>query len=305
MFRLSRCSLLAIVFTSSVAVFAATAEDPATYTFTTFDVQDADATHVMAINAHGDVAGYYTQDGIDHGFVMRKGILQVLDAPEPATFATWVLGISASGVLTGMYRYPGNCTECPPWLNFQMRGFKYDDGVLEVIDVPDAAYTIGTAINANGDIVGEYWTAGKAYGFLNEAGAITPLDISQLPDAATSWSAAYGINARGDVVGWYGNSLTWEFHGYLLRRGQLTTLDLPGLTWTVAAAINDRGDVVLNGYQNWTVTESHVWRDGALTRIEFPDSVWTQASGINDSGDVVGSYATADGRIHGFIARRR
>ena len=36
-------------------------------------------------------------------------------------------------------------------------------------------------------------------------------------------------------------------HGYLLSEGQFSTIDLPGATFTRAAAINSRGDIVGSG----------------------------------------------------------
>src|SRR5256885_14311222 len=57
-------------------------------------------------------------------------------------------------------------------------------------------------------------------------------------------TGARGINARGDIVGDYNdpNDVT---HGFLLRQGAFTTIDVPGAAGTLGGrGINARGDIV-------------------------------------------------------------
>ena len=44
------------------------------------------------------------------------------------------------------------------------------------------------------------------------------------------------------------------------------------------------------------------FRDG-LQELVFPDSMFTEGYNINQDGSIVGHYQSADGRVHGFIAR--
>ena len=56
-----------------------------------------------------------------------------------------------------------------------------------------------------------------------------------------SFTQAFGINDRGDIVGGY---LGAGFKGFVLSGGIFTTIDVPGSAETNAWGINDRGQVV-------------------------------------------------------------
>jgi len=62
-----------------------------------------------------------------------------------------------------------------------------------------------------------------------------------------------GINARGDIVGTYCDVAPCTLgigatHGFLLRGGVLTTIDVPGAVRTSATGINASGDIT--GFYN-------------------------------------------------------
>jgi probable HAF family extracellular repeat protein len=62
-------------------------------------------------------------------------------------------------------------------------------------------------INARGQVVGVSSTgAGRAHAFVWEAGT----GMQDLGALGSSWSSAFGINARGQVVGWNGASTPAE-----------------------------------------------------------------------------------------------
>ena len=103
-----------------------------------------------------------------------------------------------------------------------------------------------------------------------------------------------GLNDRGDVVGWYRTGISGEpnsvDHGFLLRYGKFTTIDVPGSQGvTVARGINNRGDIV--GYyltDNPTVPLLGflLSRHGKFTIIDC--GPFTEPHGINDRRDIVG-----------------
>ncbi len=97
---------------------------------------------------------------------------------------------------------------------------------------------------------------------------------------------------------------TAETPSCLLGDGGCTTIDAPAYSWNIATALNERGQVVLNGYENWAIVASYLWTDGVLSEIPtFPGSIAMAVSGINANGVIVGNYRSADGKMHGFIAR--
>jgi hypothetical protein len=78
----------------------------------------------------------------------------------------------------------------------------------------------------------------RGEGYLISDGRFTPLLV---PNSRST--AAWDMNARGDVVGVY-QSADNAFHGFVLTEAGYTTLDFPGATATRAFGINARGDVV-------------------------------------------------------------
>jgi uncharacterized membrane protein len=54
---------------------------------------------------------------------------------------------------------------------------------------------------------------------------------------------AIGINARGDIAGWFQDPVG-NIHGFLLSRGNFTTIDVPGAAGTTALGINAGGQIV-------------------------------------------------------------
>src|SRR5882724_1776035 len=84
----------------------------------------------------------------------------------------------------------------------------------------------------------------------------TPIDV---PGASAT--LAYGINNKGQIVGYYSLPGQNAWHGFLYAAGAFTSLDVPFSDAT-------------NG---------------------------TQAYGINNKGQIVGGYSYANGEVHGFL----
>jgi uncharacterized membrane protein len=122
-------------------------------------------------------------------------------------------------------------------------------------------------------------------------------------------AVARGINASGQVVGYYIDIHSHNYFGFLRSADGLTytTLNDPNgyFNTTSAWGINDAGQVV-----GWSVK-----RDGSgdlgfvrsadgstYTTIQFPAAISTQALAISASGQIVGTYLDAFGKGHDFIA---
>lgn len=54
-------------------------------------------------------------------------------------------------------------------------------------------------------------------------------------------------NARGQYAGFYADA-DGVVHGFVIRRGTVTTIDAPGAAATTAYDINDRGEIVGAGF---------------------------------------------------------
>jgi hypothetical protein len=79
----------------------------------------------------------------------------------------------------------------------------------------------------------------------------------------------------------------------------LTTIDVPGATYTDVQGINPRGDMV-GEYIAGGVTHGFLLRQGHFASIDVPGASLTFARGINARGDIVGLY-TSVGVTHGFL----
>jgi probable HAF family extracellular repeat protein len=114
---------------------------------------------------------------------------------------------------------------------------------------------------------------------------------------------ANAINARGDIVGSYtdGDGL---HHGFLLHKGEFTTIDVPGAAETGAArGINARGDIVGNFDDAGYTTHGFLLSNGQFTQIDYPGSDFTVVERINNAGDITGTWFDGLGNVSGFIRK--
>jgi hypothetical protein len=112
----------------------------------------------------------------------------------------------------------------------------------------------------------------------------------------SGYTAAFGINNRGDIVGDYADATS--NYGFLRDRdGSFTKINLPGGN-TATLGINDQRQVVgAYGDRKGYVRDP----DGDTTIIEVPGSKLTVVFSINNRGEMVGEYDDANNVRHGFF----
>src|SRR5947208_1074708 len=115
-----------------------------------------------------------------------------------------------------------------------------------------------------------------------------------------------GINAAGQIVGWYANAS--GTHGFLYSGGTYTTLDNPlAISGTFAYGINDAGQIVGTYQDSSGRYHGFLYSSGTYVPLDDPlaapsgSSSGTFAYGINNSGQFVGQYFNNTGG-HGFLA---
>lgn len=114
-----------------------------------------------------------------------------------------------------------------------------------------------------------------------------------------------GINAAGDVVGFYVDSKNVQ-HGFLLRAGTFTSVDYPGAIATHVNSINVNGDMV--GFHVDTAglpgggDRGFVLEKGGFVEIMYPGHLNTILQRITDEGVIFGCYHDTDtmGTMHGI-----
>ena len=199
--------------------------------FSTLDYPGSAYTQVYGINNRGDVAGLYRNaDGVTHGFTWIAGQFAAVDYPNAVSTQCW--GIGPAGDTVGAYGIAG-----------VTHGFKLSGKQFVTLDFPGSTATILTGINPQGEISGIYTLGGLTHGLLVTDGELTSLDV---PGAA-AYTNATGLTARGEIIGRYLAGTVG--YGYLMRGSVFSTIAFPGATFTGAAAMNERGEMV-GRYQN-------------------------------------------------------
>lgn len=125
----------------------------------------------------------------------------------------------------------------------------------------------------------------------------------QIHNGATGFR---GINDGGSIVGVYistDSNNQQHFNGFLMRNGNVQTVNFPNATQTLLNDIGDTGEIV-GFYEITAGGEQGAFArvNGQFRKIVFPGSASgsTSANGVNSQGDIVGSYAV--GTItHGFL----
>ncbi len=196
-----------------------------------------------------------------------------------------VSDINSAGQVVGTY-----CSEddCSPFL--------WQNGVTTELRQGGPWYTVATAINSVGQVVGHGYSLIGSDGFTTFAwlwdhDVITVLDPEA--DARDVHSGAYDINAAGQLVGVY------ESRAALWDNGSRIDLGTLGGTRSAAFGIDPAGRVV--GRSDRATGEPHafLWENGVMTDLNIPGNASTARS-INAAGQVVGTVSR-NGVTHGFL----
>ena len=233
------------------------------------------------------------------------------------------------------------------WLVLVLGGFFPTTGTadyrFETIDVPGSRGTIRLRCERRRrDRRGLRPTpTADGHGYVRSAqrGTFTTFDVPN-----SLGFQVYGINDRGQVVGFFFGS-DGKAHGFVRDRdGSFTTFDgpngeeveairdqqsrpdlghhrrsrlrarrgrylhplrSPGSLYTEAFKINDHGEIAGDFIDGIGFFHGYI-RDacGNFTTFDVPDYFSTGAYGINNRGDVVGEADTADFQIHGMVRDR-
>jgi len=163
----------------------------------------------------------------------------------------------------------------------------WDNGhVTELPEPAGSQSSMSFSINAGGDIAGAngpqrhalVWRA-PDYG--------TPTDLHQ-PEAGWGISEAWGINASGEVVGYWEKTYVYHGHYWNLAGGDS---DIAGCIG--GSDINDDGQVLGRTSGDYPA----IWQRGGwgMTRLTLPSGYGGRGEHINAAGHVVGRMFTTGG----------
>jgi uncharacterized membrane protein len=216
------------------------------------------------INDRGDVVGYFLgDDGFFHGFLLRKGVLTILDFPGASD--TYAYGINESGTVAGSWDLldsNGNL--------LAGHGYIWNNGNFSDVGFPGSADTSVTGINARGDFVG-VWDEGStspiAHGFVFSKGRFISFDV---PFPGATWTQGNDINAVGHIVGSYGFA-SGPIHAFLAVGATFTTIEYPGGAQTTVWGINSAGQIV-GTYRDYLGGPVHGYLAQPISRVSVEEA---------------------------------
>lgn len=146
---------------------------------------------------------------------------------------------------------------------------------------------------------------------LTRVAAQAALVFSSIDFPGAVFTNAQGINAGGEVVGFYVDTGD-RTHGFVLSGGDYRSVDYPNATNTQLRGIGPSGDVV-GAYQRANESGAVPIHGFLLTRhgdfypIDFPGHQNTIAQRILPNGTILGCYHDTDtmGTMHGMAVSRR
>ena len=207
-----------------------------------------------------------------------------LTADFPGADATQATGVNA-GKTVGIFSFGTTGG------SFTFNGTRY-----AIYSMPGAAVTVAFAVNANGQIAGDYADSSNAlHGFVDTAGSFTTIDF---PGATTT--AVTDINSSGHLAGIWIDASNGN-HGFSYDGTTFTSLDPPGSTYTQAAGINGADEVVGLYDDASKVQHGFTYLGGVYSTLDPPSSKSTTAFGINDNGVISGLYSDSSNVTHGFL----
>jgi probable HAF family extracellular repeat protein len=217
--------------------------------------------------------------------------------------------INASGDIVGGIDYPH-----PIYVNSVITNAAvYSHGVLTDLgpqiraafncpNINSCPENSAMAINDAGQIAGWSTSPTLPKAFLYDHGMVH--DLGTFPGGGSS--AAYGINAAGEVVG---QADTWngQTHAFLYSGGIMRDLGTLGGGWISSAiGINDAGDIVGYSYIGPPPPPNYyhafLYSKGVMRDLgTLPGGItYSNATGINASGQVAGYATVATGAESGY-----
>jgi hypothetical protein len=284
------------------------------YSYTPISVPGATSTRPAAINASGQIAGYYDT----HGFVYSNGVYTTIDVPGASTTSAYA--ISDSGLVYGGY----TSTALNP-ASIGLFQYNFNTGALttstftpqipgETVEnayiyaIGPTGIVIGSVFGNTADGSAEYtsflFSNGKMIFFgYNSGGEFSPGPAGAVATAAVSYFYPAAVNAQGAVVGRGGNNTSSG--NYLYTNG--TFIPLPaGLNVSGIGPSNQ-----LVGFYSIAATyyQDVLYSDGVMSVVastpSLPASSYLSTgsylSAVSASGQIIGTYTDTSEHYQGFL----
>ena len=168
---------------------------------TTFQVPGRNYTWIHGINNAGDIVGESQKNTGTVGYIHHSDGTFANIIPKGAA-STLVKGINNSGDIVGYY-----------FVGYDARGFVFRNGTYQLIDFPKSQGMELNAVNDLKQLAGEV-----QFNFAPRGFARFDDEVLILPHVWTDWVWVLGMNNNADMVGYFYDTLTGSFHGFIRTR---------------------------------------------------------------------------------------
>ena len=208
---------------------------------TTFMFPGSIFTSVSDMSRNGIiVGGYSTHDGKGHAFMVHAGGFRNITLPGFPNADVTVTGVNSNGDVVGNFS-PDHGATFP--------GFLLHNGKLTILSFPGATGgTFPTSINDEGVVIGEFFInlVNTNPAFMWKDGVFSNI---QPPDSLpTPFVNAAKISNSGAVVGSY-QAEDIQGHGFALKNGTYTKIDVPGFSGPTILAVNKFDNILIEATQ--------------------------------------------------------
>ena len=164
-----------------------------------------------------------------HGFLLRKGVFTLIDAPDAGAFIFATNGINNRGDVVGRYSDSEGVGH----------GFLLRHGHFTTIDVPGSLDTYPARYRRTR--ADRWLVPRKRRGLSRFHSGFARFPGHRVPGRRGHGSLGHQRSTR--IVGGYGDT-SGGVHGFLLKKGAFSSIDFPGAVGTRAFGINTRGHIV-------------------------------------------------------------
>ena len=226
-------------------------------------------------------------------------VTAIIQTPVDCGFGfdiTTGLGLNDDGAVVGFYW-------CSGWEHEEAFVWTAEEGFVTLerpqgvvsaraVDINDEGIICGTVV------VSGLGNRGFVYGY--EGAQFTILGT--LPGG--NWSEAHGINARGQITGFWGNNLIGPWQAFIWENGEMIDLgpSIGGLD-NRALGINDNGAITGWWREDGGERIAFVWEDGKVTSLgPIPGGFTSTGTAINCRGRLTVGGNFNDDHPEGFIS---
>lgn len=192
--------------------------------------------YAAGISDNNDVVGHYGTwwDMHIHGFYYDSSMPASYTIDYPDASYTYLYGVNSDRQLVGAYQID------------TFRGFVYDpdEQIWKTFTVEGFDHTYANDINDSGMIVGRASSYYESVGFIStDQGENFQIITHPKHKGPNTFTEAYGVNNKGDIVGRFNNS------GFVKKGSQWVPVNFPGAWSTRVEDINDAG-IIVGWYEN-------------------------------------------------------